>query len=342
MAIFWPTVKPDVLVTGTLVEPAGIAMTGPSGSGCHSGVLAVAAVPFPALAGAFSELDRKQGLLSEKAGLGNFRYAFTHSFSLLATVGYDAVTNTVPLTRNITGLVALGGFALTFGQDFFLQIEAGRKYNDASYLGSLRYNINPTASLVGSVNDAVSTPEGQLLNNLLKLTTDANGNLTTTDNVLGNGGVASLSDFNPQSLGSLSFDQNISRYQTATISFLEDFERDHADFTVFGTRRTILNGIFLGPPRTDAWGARLSLAHDFTPLMQGTVGTSYSVNDELGGTARSLNINAQLGYIMTREMRAYIRGDYLDRQSSASLNALSPLTGSLTDYRITIGFSRTL
>ncbi len=31
--------NPDVLVTGTLVEPAGIVMTGPSGSGCHSGVL---------------------------------------------------------------------------------------------------------------------------------------------------------------------------------------------------------------------------------------------------------------------------------------------------------------
>ena len=38
MAIFWPTAKPDVLVTGTLVEPAGIVI-GPSGTGCHSGVL---------------------------------------------------------------------------------------------------------------------------------------------------------------------------------------------------------------------------------------------------------------------------------------------------------------
>ena len=39
MAILSPALKPDVLVTGTLVEPAGIVMTGPSGSGCHSGVL---------------------------------------------------------------------------------------------------------------------------------------------------------------------------------------------------------------------------------------------------------------------------------------------------------------
>ena len=42
---FWPTVKPFVLVTGTLVEPAGIVITGPSGSGCHSVVLPEAAVP---------------------------------------------------------------------------------------------------------------------------------------------------------------------------------------------------------------------------------------------------------------------------------------------------------
>jgi len=37
--------KPDTLVTGTLVEAAGIVITGPSGRGCHSVVLLLAAVP---------------------------------------------------------------------------------------------------------------------------------------------------------------------------------------------------------------------------------------------------------------------------------------------------------
>ena len=45
MAIFSPTSKPATLVTGTLVEPAGIVITGPSGSGCHSVVGLPAAVP---------------------------------------------------------------------------------------------------------------------------------------------------------------------------------------------------------------------------------------------------------------------------------------------------------
>ncbi len=45
MAIFSPTTKPATLVTGTLVEPTGIVITGPSGSGCHSVVLAAGRRP---------------------------------------------------------------------------------------------------------------------------------------------------------------------------------------------------------------------------------------------------------------------------------------------------------
>src|SRR4030042_1434584 len=36
MAIFWPPSKPFTLVTDTLVEPAGIVITGPSGRGCQT------------------------------------------------------------------------------------------------------------------------------------------------------------------------------------------------------------------------------------------------------------------------------------------------------------------
>ena len=36
-------------MTGTLVEPAGIVITGPSGNGCHSVVLFAAGVPMPAI-----------------------------------------------------------------------------------------------------------------------------------------------------------------------------------------------------------------------------------------------------------------------------------------------------
>ncbi len=292
--------------------------------------------------GDFSESDRKQGLLSEKAGIANLRYAFTHEFSLLATVGYDAVTNTTPLTRNISGLVAMGGIGLTFGEDFSFQAEAGRKYNDMSYLGSLRYNLSPRTSIVAALNDSVSTPEGQLLDSLSNLTSTASGALTTSDSILGDGTPASLSSFNPNAFGTLNFNQNITRFQTASLSFMEDFERNHASLTLFGSRQTILSGIFLGPPRTTSWGGNITLSRDISELTLASLGSTYSVNQQLGGTARTISATASVKYAMSRAMNVYLQGDYVDRQSSASLIALSPFTGSLTDYRITIGISRTL
>src|SRR4051794_2594255 len=45
MPIFWPTSKPPTLVTGTLDDPTGVLITGPSGSGCQTVVGFPAGVP---------------------------------------------------------------------------------------------------------------------------------------------------------------------------------------------------------------------------------------------------------------------------------------------------------
>jgi hypothetical protein len=66
------------------------------------------------------------------------------------------------------------------------------------------------------------------------------------------------------------------------------------------------------------------------------------VDQELGGTARTFEVGAELSYAVTRNTQFYFQTNYLDRQSSAALRALSPLTGSLSDYKITIGVNHTL
>jgi len=294
------------------------------------------------IAGQFEETKRKQGLFSDKSGIGTARYALSHEFSLLAVVGYDAVTNTIPLSRNLSGLVALGGFALTLGENFSLQVEAGRKYNDGSYSGSLRYNLSPRTSIIGSAVDTVSTPEGQLLDSLTNLTATANGALTSTQSLLGDGTPSSLAGFDPLAIGNLSFDQDIARYQTVSLSFLEDLDRNHAAVSVYGTRRTILSGVFIGPPTTESWGTRVTYSRNLNPLLLGNVSGTYQVDQELGGTARTFEADAGLSYAVSRKMQLYFQAYYLDRRSSAELVALSPLTGSLSDYKITIGVSRSL
>jgi uncharacterized protein (PEP-CTERM system associated) len=289
-----------------------------------------------------SETDRPQGLMSEKAGIGTFRYAVSREISLLATGGYDAISNTGPLTQDVSGPVAMGGIGITFGDELNLEVQAGQKYNSFSFQGSLRYNITPTAALTGSATDGVATPEGQLLNNLNSLTATPGGALTSLSNVYANGTAASQGGFDAQSPGSLSFNQGIARYQQVNLTFSEDFERDHAQVSVFGNRRTELSGVVLGSAVNNSWGTNVSLSHDITRQLVGTIGGGYTNFQELGGHARMFNVDGELSYSLSPDTRVYFRGDFIDRESSQSLQALSPFTGSLQDVRITLGLSHTL
>lgn len=285
----------------------------------------------------FSEMDRKQGLFSEKSAIGTLAYRITPEISLLGTGGYDAINNSTPLTRNVSGPVGMGGVELTSGEDFDLLVEAGQKYNSFSILGSLRWNITATSTVTGQATDGVSTPEGQLLNNLSGLTPSLNGNLVTANDIYANGSTSSLAAFSAQSLGSLSFNQNIARYQRVSFTYAFDFEREHANLIVYGEKLTQLNQFFIGPPVTNSWGGDASYGHDISRLTRGTVGAGYIFYQELGGHAKTFNVNGQIDYSLGPQTRVYFRTDYYKRESSATLQSLSPFTGSLDDIRITLG-----
>lgn len=288
------------------------------------------------------ESDRPQGLFSERAAIGHFQYAITREISLLGTGGYDAIDNSVALSRNLSGPVGMGGIGLTLGEDFALQFEIGQKYNDLSYQGSLRWNIGPTASLVGTATDTITTPEGQLLDNLAGLTASANGALTSSSALYGNGASASLSSFSAQGPGALSYNQNISRYQNVTLSYSQDFARDHAMVSIFLNKQEILDTFFIGQRENNSWGANANVSHDLTRLMSANIGFGYTRYQELGGHAGVYNASAGLNYAFSPDTSIFVRGDYLRRDSSSTLQALSPFTGSLDDIRATVGLSHRL
>ena len=294
------------------------------------------------LVGQFNETDRPQGLFAEKAGVATLRYAITPEIALLGTGGYDAISNRTPLTRDVSGPVGMGGIELTFGEDFSLQVQAGEKYNDFSFQGSLRWNMTASATLTGSATDTITTPEGNTLDNLSNLTASANGMLTSRSDLFSSGLGSSLGSFNAQPLGSLSYTQAISRIQQVNFSFSDDFGRDHLNLTAFGMRLTQLSAPFFGPPVTNNEGVEATLSHDLTRQLSASIGGGYSNYEELGGNAGTYNVNGQLSYMASPATRFYLRADYLNRDSSASLQALSPLTQSFNDVRITIGLTHTL
>jgi predicted porin len=288
------------------------------------------------------EMDRPQGLFSEKAGLGHLQFAITREISLLGTGGYDWIHNTVPLSRDLSGPVGTGGIALTLGEDFSLQFEVGQKYNDISYQGSLRWNIGPTAVITGSATDTITTPEGQLLDSLSSLVSTANGGLASSSALYANGTASSLSSFNAQQSGSLSYNQNISRYQRVSLAYSQEFPRDHATVEVFAMRQSVLDRVFVGLPVNNSWGVTGSFGHNLTRLMTATIGAGYSNYEEFGGHSSVYNVNGELTYELSPDTSVYLRTDYLTRDASSTLQSLSPFTGSLDDVRVTIGLSHTL
>jgi hypothetical protein len=59
--------------------------------------------------------------------------------------------------------------------------------------------------------------------------------------------------------------------------------------------------------------------------------------EELGGESHTFNVSGQIDYSLAPETRVYFRTMYLNRDSSQSLQNLSPFTGSLDDVRLTLG-----
>jgi uncharacterized protein (PEP-CTERM system associated) len=291
--------------------------------------------------GSFSEMDRRQGLLSQKSGIGTFRYAITREISLLGTGGYDAISNTTPLFQDVTGPVGMGGIGITL-EDFAFEFQVGQKFNSTSYQGALRWDIGPSSVLTGTATDGISTPEGQLLGNLSDLTASLNGTLTTGSNIYASGSPSSLASFSAQSLGSLSFNQNIARYQRVTLGYSQDFERDHANLMLFGSKVTQLSGFFLGPPEMNSWGGQATFSHNISRLTTGSLGVGYTTYEELGGVSRTFNVSGQIDYSLAPETRIYFRTIYLNRDASQSLQALSPYTGNLDDVRLTLGLTHQL
>lgn len=294
------------------------------------------------LIGLYNETDSSLYLLTEKSGIANVRYAINHQWSLLATGGYDKINDSVPLIQNVSGPVALAGVGLTLGQDFDFEFEAGERYNKFSFTSSLRWSITPQSLITGTANDYVQTPEGQLLNNLVGLTALANGTLTSSQDAFSNGAGSPLGSFNIQSPDNPALDQFIARYQIGTLSWVQQLDRNSFALSLFGTRRTYLVSGFTGPQVDVSWGSNLNASRSLTPLLVGNLGATYSNDQEFGGSGKTITAEGGLFYSLSRSTTVYLQSTYLTRLSSPRLQALSPLTGNLSDFMITVGVAHTL
>ena len=283
------------------------------------------------------QTQRHAGDMSEVDEIADLKYAVSHEFFLTGTVGYEAISSQQKLTHDLRGLLAMGGFQVTVGQHFEASAQAGQQFNFPSYKGDLKYQVTARTTLNGSLTDTVTTPAQRLLDSLNALDVNSQGEFVDTS--LGETGVDA---FNPSPIDGLGISgNNISRYRSALLSLGFDDGRTNYRLTGFETIRDRLTvDTSKTPPRQMSTGATFAISRQMTPNLKSTVSLTYTTYDVLGGRTNIARASFEMNYMMTDKMSVYMRASYLDRLSSATLVAASPLSGSLTDIVATIGLRR--
>lgn len=289
------------------------------------------------------EQSRDVGDFKQRTGLADASYAVARDVFVLGRVGYQSFDSSPELTRNLDGVIAMGGVRFTAGPTFDASILVGRMFNATSFIGNLHFEMSPRMAINGTLTDTVSTPGQSLLDSLNNLAASSEGEFYNTSYQLSPQTVSTFSDFDPVPIASGSFDNTISRYRRASISFLYEGERTHVRAMAFGSIRDILTPV---EPNIDTEqkiiGANLAVERDILRSLKGIVEAGYSIQDIFGGQNRILHARGELAYSVTPETFLYLRGAYVRRQSSHELTDITPAAGDLSDTEITIGIRRIL
>ena len=272
----------------------------------------------------------------ETLGILSASYAINRVFSLLGTGGYDQITSSTPLTRDLAPLVALGGVRFTLGPKFTLAAAAGTSHGFPTYLGSLNWDVTARSTIVGSLTESVSTAQGNILNNLSTLAVSSAGVFSDTQSyywqTLQQALYPQFATVSPVPIGGLTLSNGLSRTQTANISFIHTDDRNTYTLSLFGQLQTQLSvpaligqsNCLISQPSSFTQsncansalaGARLSASRNLRRDLTGFVAVSYSLSNEFGGNDRSFEVDAGLNYLLSPKTSAYVSAQYLQTQS---------------------------
>ena len=257
-------------------------------------------------------------------GIVDLTYAVDRSFAVLGTAGYNDFESSVPLTKNVSGPTALAGVRFTYGPTFNLVAQAGVSNNFPTYRGSLYWSVTPTFSINGSLTDSISTPQGDVLNNLATLAASADGTFFNSQSFYWQTQQQALSPqfatVSPVPTLGLALDNSINRDRNAQLGFVHQDERTQYGVSFFGDVRDRLDVITDGSsPRSWLYGVRLNASRQFRHDLTGYSGVSYSVASEFGGQDRIITVSGGLNYAMAKDLDCYVTAQYLQRQSSGQI-----------------------
>jgi uncharacterized protein (PEP-CTERM system associated) len=276
-----------------------------------------------------SETNQTTDDTADRLAQLELKYVLNRFVTVTGTGGYEQITDTLALQRNLSGPVAIAGFHLTPGPRAELTVSGGVRDNLPTYNGDFRYDIGARSRLTASYTDQVTTAEQQLLGNLQGLGVGPQGGLTN---------VQTGTAFTPQNADNLALANALSRFRSLNVALTLDTERTHYLFSVFHTDQdTETRAAAAILPRQTATGGTVSVQHDLTPLLSTIVDFSYSTGngDVNAASDRTLRGGASLSYQLTPLMTTTLQFHHLDQQLTGGTAA-----GTITENAIVLSLHR--
>jgi uncharacterized protein (PEP-CTERM system associated) len=281
---------------------------------------------------------------TERLASADMNYAVTRQFTILSTVGYEKFKSSPMLTRDLSGLILLGGFHYAPSQAFQLTVKAGRQFNFPSYFGDLQYQITATSAFLLSVSDTVTTPQQRLLGGLNGIGTTPLGSFFPINSqlpdqsLLPNLPPPSPGVISPLPLDGLPLDNSFSRYRTAYASLLHTMPRTSYSVRFYGTVQDYLSATTLPiNTRQTVIGTTISASHSLRPDLSATISADYSAAREFNQLDKLFGLSGSLNYTISPVWSTYLSASYLNRTAGASLFVS---TNNASDVIIAVGVRR--
>ena len=305
------------------------------------------------LSGIYNKNNQKTGSQTQTQGTAEIDYQIDHSLAVFGTGGYSGFTATVPLNKNLSGPAGTLGLRLSNGPMFEVMAQGGVQNNLPTYVASLLWQITAMTTLTGSLTNSVSSPQGEILNNLSALAGSGPNAISNigagaspaidqvSSTLAGNENPATTSQVSttsPIPAQGLALDASINNSRTGTLSLMHQSERTQYSLTLTANTRDNLGGaIALPNQRTSLYEATVLAQRELRMDLTGHVSSSFSYANEAGGHDRIVTVEAGLSYALSKTLNIYLLDQYLYREIHGEVNVTST---TLSEDLAVIGLRR--
>ncbi len=261
--------------------------------------------------------DKDGDTFERRGGEASLSYQIIREIALVGTGGWEDI-DADDVDDEQDGPYWTGGLRLTPGPRLLLEVQYGRRFDDAIWSGQLSYRFSPNIMLRAAYADDVGTQQLTFAETLGSIERDADGNLI--DPVTG-----------------LPADPNDPRFNLTD----QVFRERGIDVSLIGSRgrnNFVLSGFYskrefdISTANETVYGGNGSFTRRLRRDLTGVIDGGYAVTTESIDDERTIRARASLQYQMSESLVANMSYNFLRRERETG--------GTLREFAVVIGIRK--